>query len=284
MVTEKLSAVGGPCARRRATPAILAIALILATLAGCGRHELRTEPVEAGKLERIATTIADHWGEPSSVRASGTGRLSTSNSMTRFSFALLYDDPSWIRMDVRPTAVITGPIGSLQLEVDGTCSEAYLPGVPLWIEGCLEDEWDGLDMIDLPALMLGFLTPRTLLSIDSPEVGGSKGLTLIKGLVGERSVAFTLTDDLRELKRVEIADGDGNGKIEIDYVGHGWKSGIPAPHTSTLVYDSRSTRPQELKLLFTRFRRGPAVDRVALRIAVPAGLGAVGWDELKLWR
>ena len=59
---------------------------------------------------------------------------------------------------------------NLHLQMDGICSEAYLPGLPLWIQGCLGDEWDALDEIDLPALMLGFLTPRTLLSVDRPEV------------------------------------------------------------------------------------------------------------------
>ena len=284
MATEKLPLHWSPSTRLRATPAILAIALLVLTLSGCGRPEFRTEPLEEYELERIAATIADHWGDPASMRASGSGRLSTSNSMTRFSFAVLYDDPSWIRVDVRPTAVITGPIGNLHFQMDGICSEAYLPGLPLWIQGCLGDEWDALDEIDLPALMLGFLTPRTLLSIDRPEVGETEGLTVIAGLVGERTIAFTLTDDLRELVRVEIADGDGNETIEIDYVGHGWKKGTPAPRTVTLVHDSQDTRPQELKVLFTRLKHGPPVDREALSIAVPPGLSAVSWDELKLWR
>lgn len=263
---------------------ILAIALLVLMAAGCGLPEFRTELLQEHELEEIAATIAHHWGEPASMRASGTGRLSTSNSMTRFSFAVLYDDPSWIRVDVRPTAAITGPIGNLHLQMDGTCSEAYLPALPLWIEGCLGAEWDALDEIDLPALMLGFLTPRTLLSIDRPEVGEADGLRIIRGLVGERAVTFTLTDDLRELVRVEIADEGGNDSIEIDYAGHGWKKGIPAPLTATLVHDSRDTRPQELKLLFTRLKRGSPIDREALGIAVPPGLSAVSWDELKLWR
>jgi hypothetical protein len=284
MAAEKPSVPFARCVRLRAIVGILAVVLPVLTLAGCGQFKLATEPVEAGEIERIADSIADHWCDPASIRASGNGRLSRSNSTTRFSFAILYDAPSWARMDVHPTATITGPVGNLHFQLDGACPEAYLPDAPLWIEGCLGDEWAGVDEIDMPALMLGFLTPRTVLSIDSPEVGIDKGRTVVRGLVGERTVIFTLTNDLRELKQAQIGDRDGGYVIKINYEGHGWKSEIPVPRTATLIYDSPDTRPEELRLLFTRFRRGPSVDRSAHRMAVPVGLSPVGWDELELWR
>ncbi len=284
IVAEDPSPRPGPGIRACAMMRTLVVALFALTLAGCGKLQIATEPVEADEIAKIAATIADHWDDPASIRASGNGRISRSNSMIRFSFDILYDAPSWIRMDARPTAAITGPVGNLHFQLDGACSEAYLPHVPLWIEGCLGDEWAGLDEIDMPALMLGFLTARTVLSIDNPEVGVEKDLTVVRGHVGEKTVTFTLTSDLRELRQAEIGAGDEGYHIAINYEGHGWKDGIPVPHTATFVYDSRDTRPEELRLLFTRFKRGPSADRTAHRIAIPVGLNPVGWDELKLWR
>ncbi len=284
MVTDAPVSPPGAGIQLRAIVRAVLIVIFLLMLAGCSKVPLATEPVGSGEIESIAGTIADHWKNPPSVRASGNGRISRSNSMIRFSFAILYDTPSWVRMDARPTAAITGPIGNLHFQLDGICAEAYLPHVPLWIKGCSGDEWPGLDDIDMPALILGFLTPQTLLSIGNPEVGVDQDLTVIKGRLGKGTVAFSLTSDLRELRRAEIVADDEGYHITINYEGHGWKGGIPAPRTTTLVYDSRDTRPEELRLLFTRFKRDASVDRDAHRIAVPVGLGPVDWNELKLWR
>ena len=268
---------------RVTTRALAAAALAgVAALHGCAGAPPPGTPVSGAALAELAARLSAPSARVEALRGSGHGTARLSNREVSFAFTLVYDNPGWLRADVRPElGSLSGTMTALLLwEAD--CGRCYLPAKGVEIRGCLPEEGVTLSGIDQASLLLGAPQSSLIDQLTDACVAMEDDSIVIRGRRDEATMRASFEGDPPRLR--ELVVREGLSELTLTYEGHGWKKLPWLPETTVVTLLRRGKRELSATLQFRTLRQVEHVERRDYDIHVPPGARIVGWEDLKLWR
>ncbi len=258
----------------------LTVALVAMLLAGgCGGPRVATEPLTPSELDRVATAVDATAQSLTALRAGGTGTLSTSDQRSPFDFTVVYDQPGWLRGDLRPSSPAVPSGFAAYLRVADECADLLFPASLVMVTGCLEEA----PFADPALLLFGVISGDDIRALETAMIAEDDDAVRLTGRRDEMQIDIGLDRETMLLTNIEIR-ADDEAWLTIEYEGNGWKRSMPLPQTTIVKFGRMGRTQARLKFDFERLRAIDAVDRNALDLVVPPGTVVSTWGDLALWR
>jgi hypothetical protein len=267
----------------RTKRSLLLIVAVLLTSAGCTRAPKPGEPIGREDVIVLADALGAAGAGISGLRGSGGGEAVVAGRGAAVSFAFVYSDPGWLRVDVRPEVGGLGAAFSSLSVLDGQCLRSYFPGQGAEVRGCLSDLVEAAPDVDLAGLALGIPRLQWLRDLSDPRLSRRDGRMVLTGGLNGRRVTLTADGDPAALSEVELELSPGGRTLRFTYSGRGRLTGEPLPRTIEIaVLDGRPAVEVTLEI-----KKARTVDRVArneYELEVPPGARSLTWRDLEAGR
>ncbi|MFH1503015.1 MAG: hypothetical protein ABIG03_08220 [Candidatus Eisenbacteria bacterium] len=262
---------------RRPAPALIACLLLVA---GCTKLPPPGAPVTEDELELLVAELSRDAGELRGLRASGSGSATLVGRNVDFTFALAYDNPGWLRADLRPeVGSLSSTLTALVLW-EGGCSRAYLPARGLEVRGCLAGPGEMFADLDYAAVSLGRLDARVLTGLENAEISVSEDARFVRGT--HRGVELELEVRGSPVRMTGLTLTDDDSVIEFRYGGHGWKPFGWFPETVSTRFTRAGRTVVSASFNYKSATLADGIDRSSFTFDVPPDATIIGWEELGL--
>lgn len=255
------------------------LAAVLAASAGCTRAPKPGEPIGREEVIGLADALGARGAGVAGLRGSGGGEAVVSGRGSAVSFAFVYSDPDWLRVDVRPEIGGAGAAFSSLSVLEGQCLRSYFPGQGAEVRGCLSDLVEPVPDVDLAGLVLGIPRLEWLRDLTDPRLARRNGRLVLSGSLNGRRVTLTAEGEPAALSEVELELSPEGRTLRFTYSGRGRLTAKALPRTIEIaVLDGRPAAEVTLEIKKVR-----AVDRVArdeYELEVPPGARSLTWRDL----
>jgi hypothetical protein len=214
------------------------------------------------------------------LRGSGGGEATVAGRGAAVSFAFVYSDPDWLRVDVRPEVGGAGAAFSSLSILDGQCLRSYFPGQGAEVKGCLSDLVESAPDVDLAGLALGVPRLDWLGDLEDARLARRDGGMVLSGRLNGRLLRLTAEGSPPALSEVELELSPGGRTLHLAYSGRGRLTAEPLPQT--IEIDVEGGRPAvNVRLEIKKVRRLDQVARGDYELEVPPGARSLTWGDLE---
>lgn len=251
-------------------------------LIGCAVPPPTGTPLGTDDMRALAATLTVETDALQALRASGTGTAKVAGRRIFFSFALVYDEPDWLRADLRPdVGSLSSTLTALMLW-DEQCARTYFPARSIVVRGCMTRADGALTGLDMASAALGALDRRALAELKGATVETDSDVIRLAGRFRTADVTAEFTDTPARLRSLVIRDGENT--LSLEYRGHGWRSFRWFPKTVSARLDRGGREVMTFELEYTSAKLTGHVDRNEFTFDVPPGARIMSWEDLGLWR
>jgi hypothetical protein len=262
-------------------PLALACALVLSL--GCARAPVPGEPIERADVIRLAEALSARGAGITGIRGSGGGEMTVSGRGTTASFAFVYSDPHWLRLDARPELGAAGhSLSSLSI-LDGQCLRSYFPARAVEVTGCLSDLDESLPEVDFAALALGIPRLAFLADLESATLARSDDALVLAGVLAGRRLVVTATGAPATISSLELELKPGGSVLTLAYDGRGWHEVGILPRSIEISITGGDLEGR-LGLELTKAVAVDHVQRGDYDLEIPPAARRISWADLGLWR
>ncbi len=256
----------------------------VALLSGCAPAPRVGEPIARSELAALVEAINSGLPDADSYRATGDGEITLSGRTVDVAFAVVYERPGWLRVDLRPALGTLGASLTTLGLMDGECARLYLPARLLVVTACLSDIAEYGDFVDPASLVLGLPDASFITEMTGVTATRSGGRLTIDGLADGSPVRVKVDEELAVITEIELGREGTDDYLGLTYSGHGWKPGTTVPRTIELAALEGESREVAITIRYDSLRGGEAVDRDAYDLGIPPGVLEIDWKELNIWR
>jgi len=261
----------------------LAIGAFSALAFGCARPPAPGEPIERDDVVRLAEALSRPAAGVTGLRGSGGGEVTASGRGTVMSFAFVYSNPGWLRLDVRPELGAAGHALSSLSILDEQCLRSYFPARGVEVTGCLSDLAESVPEVDFAALALGVPRFAFLSELEGARLArGNDGLVLT-GRIAGRLLTLSAAGAPPVVSHLSLELTPGGKTLNLDYSGRGWHAVTMLPRSIEIAV--RGGEPEgRLALELTKATAVNDVLRDDYQLEVPPAARRISWADLGLWR
>lgn len=261
----------------------LALAAAAVFSLGCARPPEPGEPIGGDDVVRLAEALSAPGAEIVGLRGSGGGEITVSGRGTVVSFAFVYSDPGWLRVDLRPELGAAGHSLSSLSVLDGQCLRSYFPARAVEVMGCLSDLAESVPEVDLAALALGIPRLAFLGDLEDARLARADDGLVLTGTLEGRRLKLSATGAIMTVSRLDLEITPGGSTLSLTYSGQGWHAIASLPRSIEIGVRG-GKREARLALELTRARLVDRVQRQDYDLEVPPGARRISWADLGLWR
>ncbi len=273
--TASTSRNGRPPGRPTLAVAAGCTLVALLVVQGCGGPHLEADPLSPSEVEAIAARLDADLEDISAVRISGHAVLSTQTRRSRADFAALYDRPSWLRADARPSSPAAPAGMAAQILAEGTCARMLFPGREQLVTGCMQES----PFTDPALLMLGMAPGEDLRRLEAPAMTRLGGEIRITGLRGASMLTYVISEDRGTLESLEVVE-EGGGHLSLEFE----RDDGRLPRVVVLRAGRGDRTEIRLRLEVERRRTVDHIDRKEHELMIPPGVSIAHWGDLTIWR
>ncbi len=258
------------------------VAAFAITMAGCAVSPPPAPPLGTDEIRALAEHLTVETDALQALRASGSGSAKVAGRKVFFSFAIVYDEPDWLRADLRPeVGSLSSTLTALMLWSD-QCARTYFPARSIEVRGCVSRADGSLTGFDIASAALGAIDRRALEELKDVTVVTEGDVLHLEGRYHAVNVAAEFVEEPPRLRSLTIRDGENT--LTLKYRGHGWKPfrWFPKTVSATLVRGGREAMTFDLE--YSSAKLTGHVDRNEFGFEVPAGVRIMSWEDLGLWR
>ncbi len=214
-----------------------AIALVL-TAAGCAPPP-PAPPLSSDEMLAVAEHLTVETNALQALRASGSGSAKVAGRKVFFSFALVYDRPDWVRVDLRPDAASLSSMMTAIMLWSDQCARTYFPARSIEVRGCMSRADGSLTGFDVASAALGALDRGALTQLRDATVVTDGDVVRVEGRYRAALVSAAYEGEPPRLRSLTVRDGENT--LTLEYRGHGWKPfrWFPKTVTARLMRDGR---------------------------------------------
>jgi hypothetical protein len=262
---------------------LLALAGAFALSIGCTRAPEPGEPIGRDDVLRLSEVLSATGAGIAGLQGSGAGEATVSGRGTAVSFAFVYSDPDWLRVDVRPELGGAGHVLSSLSILDGQCLRSYFPGQAAEVRGCLSDLTDAIPDVDLAALALGIPRLRWLGDLADTRVARRGERITLTGTLSGRRVTLMAEGAPPSVSEVDLELSPRGRTVHLTYSGRGWHGSEALPRSIEIAV--QGGRPEaRIKLTIKKARAVDHVARDEYELEVPPGARSLTWRDLDVGR